>query len=148
MLAFSVAFPDSGDLAPDPPAGAPQLLEQVIDEDQIWVFEVPDNLDSQFYMPALFREYCLPVLRKMARMIHARGKYLFVHACGRMTALEQEWSGPDSPTRIDRHVRDLFGSMGQKRRFLFGSGCNTSPQTSYQNLLGFRDAAWKYGKLV
>jgi len=146
-------------------------------------------VDSLFYTPPLFREFCLPVLQNMARMVHRRGKYLFIYACGRlkslaplfpeaeldcvegqahpplgdwrldearalsgrlivcggMTAVEQEWSGPGAIDRIDRHVRDLFASMGDKRRFLFGSGCNTSPRTPYENLLAFRDAAWKYG---
>lgn len=167
-----------------------ELLEQVVDKDCVRVFEVPDNLDSQFYTPGLFREYCLRPLQKMARMVHRRGKYLFIHACGRlkhlapliveaeldcvegqahpplgdwrledaralsdrlivcggMTAAEQEWTGPDAADRIARHVRNLFAAMGDKRRFLFASGCNTSPRTPYGNLIAFRDAAWKYGK--
>ena len=67
--------------------------------------------------------------------------------CGGMTAREQEWTGPDAGARIDRHVRDLFASLGDKRRFLFASGCNSSPQMPFENLLAFRDAAWKYGSL-
>ena len=69
-----------------------------------------------------------------------------VIVCGGMTAAEQEWTGPDAADRIDRHVRDLFASMGDKRRFLFASGCNTSPRTPFENLIAFRDAAWKYGE--
>ena len=161
------------------------VLEEVVDEPEMFIFEVDDNLDSQFYSPPLFREYCLPVLKKMAATVHARGKYLFVHACGRlkalgplileagldcvegqthppigdwrldearalsdrlilcggMTAEEQLWQGPDAVRRIDAHVRDLFASLGDRRRFLFGSGCNTAPDTPYANLVAFRDAA-------
>lgn len=168
-----------------------ELLEQVVDLEDVWVFEVPDNVDSAFYPPYWFEEFCLPVLKTMAGMIHARGKYLFLHACGRLKALgplflqagvdcvegqappplgdwhlhearalsdrlivcggmaapQQELGGPDATGRLDTYVRDLFASMGDKRRFLFGSSCNTSPLTPYQNLLAFRDAAWKYGKL-
>lgn len=167
-------------------------LEEVVDLDGVWAFEVPDNLDSLFYSPALFRRFCLPVLQKSARMVHARGKYLFIHACGRlkalaplvleseldcvegqahpplgdwrldearalspclivcggMTALEQEWSGPEAAGRIEQHVRDIMASMGDRRRFLFGSGCNTSPKTSWQNLVAFRDAAHRYGEIA
>jgi len=166
-----------------------EVLEQVVDDDDVWVFEVADNLDSQFYSPRLFRQYCLPTLQKMARMVHQRGKYLFIHACGKlkhlgplileaeldcvegqahpplgdwpledaralseqlivcggMTAAEQSWSGPGSAGRIDDYVRRLFTAMGNKRRFLFGSGCNTAPETAYENLEKFQAAAVKYG---
>ena len=166
------------------------VLEEVVDQPDVFVFEVDDNLDSQFYSPPLFREYCLPVFQKMAAMVHARGKYLFVHACGQlkalgplilqagldcvegqahppigdwrldearalsdrlvlcggMTAAEQQWQGPDAAARIDVHVRDLLASLGEGRRFLFGSGCNTAPDTPYENLVAFRDAVWKHGR--
>ena len=167
-------------------------LEEVVDLPGVSVFEVPDNLDSLFYSPALFREFCLPMLRQMARMIHAREKYLFIHACGRlkalaplfleaeldcvegqahpplgdwrldearalgnrlivcggMTAQEQEWTGADARQRIDDHVRHIFGSLGDRRRFLFASGCNTSPNTPYENLMHFRDAAQRHGQFA
>jgi uroporphyrinogen-III decarboxylase len=166
-----------------------EALEEVVDVDGVFVFEWPENLDSLFYSPPLFREFCLPVMQLAAGMIHARNKYMFAHACGRlkalgplfleagldcveghahpplgdwrledaralsdrlivcggMTAVEQEWTGPDTADRIDRYVRDLLASMGDKRRFLFSSGCNISPRTPYENLIAFRDAVWKYG---
>ena len=165
------------------------VMEQVVDLPNVMIFEVPDNLDSTFYSPRLFREFCLPMLRNAAEMVHARGKYLFIHACGKlkalsrlilesdldcvegqshpplgdwhlhearslspqlilcggMTAREQEWAGPDAPCRIREHVRALFESLGDKRRFLFASGCNTSPNTPWENLVAFRDAAQEFG---
>jgi hypothetical protein len=165
------------------------VVEQVVDLAGVWAFEWPENLDSLFYSPPLFREFCLPAMRRAAGLIHARGKYMFAHACGRlkalapwileagldcvegqahpplgdwrldearalserlivcggMTAREQEWTGSDAAARIDRHVRDLFASLDDKRRFLFASGCNSSPQMPLANLLAFRDAALKYG---
>ena len=168
-----------------------EYLEQVVNRKGTWVFEVADNLDSLFYPPRWFRQFCLPVLQKAAAMIHARGKYLFVHACGKLKALaplfveaqldcvegqappplgdwplaearalsdrlivcggmaapEQELTGPDAPEQLDAYVRTLFASLGDKRRFIFASSCNTSPRTPYENLLAFRDACWKYGKL-
>ena len=169
-----------------------EYLEQIVDLDDVWVFEVADNLDSAFYPPYWFKEFCVPVLRKMADMVHSRGKYLFIHACGHLKALapqfleagidcvegqtpppigdwplhearalsneliicggmaapEQELRGPDTPEKIDAYVRDLFATMGEKKRFLFGSSCNTSPATPLENLLVFRDAAWKYGNFT
>jgi uroporphyrinogen-III decarboxylase len=156
----------------------------------VWVFEVADNVDSLFYSPAYFREFCLPTLKKQAEMLYARGRYLFMHACGRlkvlaplfleagldcmegqavpplgdwplhearalsprlivcggMAAPEQELDTPDAAERLDAYVCDTFASMGDMRRFLFGSSCNTSPRTPYKNLLTFRDASWKYGR--
>ena len=168
------------------------VVEEVVDLPGVFIFEVPDNLDSTFYSPRLFREFCLPMLRQAAQMIHARRKHLFIHACGKlkalsrliveseldcvegqahpplgdwplcearascpqlilcggMTANEQEWTGPGTAERIDAFVRELFASLGDRHRFLFGSSCNTSPNTPYENLLAFRDAAWKYGGLA
>jgi len=168
-----------------------EYLEQVIDLPDVFVFEVPDNVDTLFYPPRWFREFCLPILKKQAEMIHARGKYLFLHACGKlkapaplfveagvdclegqappplgdwrldephqinpnfivcggMAAPQQELRGANASAKLDAYVRDLFASMGDKRRFLFGSSCNTSPLTPYENLLAFRDAAFRYGRL-
>ncbi len=168
-----------------------EYLEQVIDLPDVLVYEVADNVDTQFYPPRWFREFCLPVLKKQAEMIHARGKYLFLHACGKLKALaplfveagvdclegqappplgdwrldephqinpnfivcggmaahQQELRGESASAELDAYVRDAFASMGDKRRFLFGSSCNTSPLTPYENLIAFRDAARRYGKL-
>lgn len=168
-----------------------EYLEQVLDLPDVHVFEVADNVDTFFYPPRLFREFCLPVLKQQAELIHSRGKYLFLHACGRLKALaplfleagvdclegqapppmgdwylhearaasdtfivcggmaapEQELRGADAAAKIDVYVRDTFASLGDKRRFLFGSSCNTSPLTPYENLVAFRDAAWRYGQL-
>ena len=168
-----------------------EYLEEVVDQRDIWIFEVPDNLDSLFYPPRWFRQFCLPMLQKAAAMIHARGKYLFVHACGKLKALaplfveaeldcvegqapppvgdwplaearalndrlivcggmaapEQELTGPGAAESLDAYVRALFASLGDKRRFIFASSCNTSPLTPYENLVAFRDACWKYGGL-
>jgi hypothetical protein len=169
-----------------------EFLEQVIDLDTVMVFEIPDNVDSAFYPPYWFEEFCLPILKREAQMVHDRGKYLFLHSCGHLKALanlfiqsevdcvegqapppigdwylhearalsellivcggmaapEQELQTPDRSERLDNYVKTLFESMGDKRRFLFGSSCNTSPRTDLENLIFFRDAAWKYGDLA
>ena len=166
------------------------FVEEVADLPDVWIYEVVDNLDSLFYPPGWFQQFCVPAFRKAADILHARGKYLFVHACGRlknlaplfldagldcvegqappplgdwplhearvlseklivcggMAAPEQERGGPDAAARIDAYVAGLFATMGDKRRFIFASSCNTSPRTPYANLVAFRDAAWKYGK--
>ena len=47
---------------------------------------------------------------------------------------------------IHTYTRDLFGSMGDKRHFIFASSCMTPPPTPWENLLHFRDAAREYGR--
>ena len=65
--------------------------------------------------------------------------------CGGMTVQELEWSGPDTPHRIREYVRTLFAGLGDRRRFLFSTGCNASPNTPWENLVAFRDAAREFG---
>src|ERR1019366_6577125 len=55
-----------------------EYVEKVVDLPDVWVFEVADNVDSLFYTPAYFREFCVPMLRKQAE---------FIHACGRLKVL-------------------------------------------------------------
>ena len=166
-----------------------EFVEEVAGLKDVLVYEVPDNLDSLFYPPRWFRRFCVPVFRQTAEILHAHGKYLFVHACGKlkmlapqyleadldcvegqapppigdwplhearalsnrlivcggMAAPQQELAEADACERIDEYVRELFTSMGDRRRFVFASSCNTSPRTPYANLIAFRDAAWRYG---
>ena len=94
-----------------------EYLEEVVDLDGVWVFEVADDLDTLFYPPRWFKQFCVPVFQKQAEMIHSRGKYLFVHACGRLKAL-----GP----------LFLEGPIGLRR----GTGA-----ASYRGLVSSRDAS-------
>jgi uroporphyrinogen-III decarboxylase len=50
-------------------------------------------------------------------------------------------AGAGAETRLHDYTRRLFESMGDKRHFIFGSSCSTSPRTPWQNLVYFRDAA-------
>lgn len=51
------------------------------------VFCTMDNLDTPFHSPPLFREFALPFYQALAEVFHARGKWLFSHACGRLWGL-------------------------------------------------------------
>jgi len=46
-----------------------------------------DNIDTPFYPPDLAREYWAPYVADAAAIMRARGKYLFVHACGKLARL-------------------------------------------------------------
>lgn len=63
------------------------LLEQVADLPEADIFFSGDNLDSMFYPPRFYREYCDSFFTRAAEIIHRRGKRLVVHACGRNKVL-------------------------------------------------------------
>ncbi len=63
------------------------LLERVVDLPEAEVFLSLDNLDSVFYSPRLYRQYCHPFFAAAAERIHRRGKIFVVHACGRNRVL-------------------------------------------------------------
>ena len=169
-----------------------RLLESVVDRDDVLVFMLLDNMDSMFYAPYLFDKYCRDFLAQAADLIHSRGKYLAVHACGRSKALlsrvgqvridmlegisqpplgdvrlgevraqvgyerftvnggmslHQQEIEDDAEAKIHAFTRELFASMADGRHFIYGSSCNTSPLTPWENILYLRDAAHAYGRL-
>jgi uroporphyrinogen-III decarboxylase len=68
-------------------AKALALLEQIVDNPDVQVFMALDDMDSSFYPPRLYKAYCHEFFEKAAGIIHAHGKLLMVHACGRNKAL-------------------------------------------------------------
>ena len=63
------------------------LLESVVDSPDADIFVALDNLDSFFYSPQFYQEYCHNFFSQAAEIIHRRGKFLVVHACGRNRVL-------------------------------------------------------------
>lgn len=63
------------------------LLEKVVDLPEAQIFISHDNLDSAFYPPYFYTDYCHSFFARAAEIIHQRGKHLMVHACGRSKAL-------------------------------------------------------------
>jgi hypothetical protein len=63
------------------------LLASMVDDPLTEIFVSLENLDSDFYSPKLYRDYCDEFLRAAAALIHSRGKLLVVHACGRNRVL-------------------------------------------------------------
>jgi hypothetical protein len=51
-----------------------------------------DNVDTPFYPPALAAEFWTPYVKEAAEVMRARGKTLFVHACGKLAGLAGEFS--------------------------------------------------------
>jgi hypothetical protein len=63
------------------------LLEQVADLPETEIFFSGDNLDSMFYPPRFYRDYCDSFFTRAAEIVHRRGKRFVVHACGRNKVL-------------------------------------------------------------
>lgn len=62
-------------------------LEKVVDSAGVELFVSLDNLDSMFYSPTFFRDYCHEFFARAAEIVHSRGKLFLVHSCGRVRAL-------------------------------------------------------------
>lgn len=63
-------------------AQALNFLEAVVDHPTAQIFISLENLDSFFYSPSLYHEYCNEFFRRAGRIIHSRGKKFVAHACG------------------------------------------------------------------
>ncbi|MCL5006238.1 MAG: hypothetical protein M1404_06855 [Acidobacteria bacterium] len=168
------------------------LLDKIVDNAEAEIFVSLDNLDSVFYPPYFYKDYCHDFFSRAAEIIHRRGKKFVVHACGHNRALlplvgksgvdclegitpppmgdvalgeARKLAGSEdfvvnggmdahhleisqnAGACIDEYTRRLFESMRDKRRFIFASSCNTSILTPWENLIHFRDAARRYGRL-
>jgi uroporphyrinogen-III decarboxylase len=51
-----------------------------------------DNVDTPFYAPSLAAEYWSPYVKDAADLMRARGKYVFVHACGKLAGLAPQFA--------------------------------------------------------
>jgi uroporphyrinogen-III decarboxylase len=58
------------------------LLESIVDNPLAEIFISLDNLDSVFYPPYFYKDYCQSFFSQAADIIHSKGKFFVVHACG------------------------------------------------------------------
>jgi uroporphyrinogen-III decarboxylase len=63
------------------------LIERVAATSEADVFISHDNLDSMFYAPSIYQNYCHEFFARASDLLHQHGKHLMVHACGRSRAL-------------------------------------------------------------
>lgn len=63
------------------------LIQNVVDNADADIFISLDNLDSAFYPPRFYEDYCRDFFRQAAEIVHSRKKLFVVHACGRNRAL-------------------------------------------------------------
>ena len=63
------------------------LLESMVDNPLTEIFISLDNLDSVFYPPYFYRDYCQSFFAQAADLIHNRKKFFVVHACGHSRVL-------------------------------------------------------------
>ena len=64
-----------------------RLLENIVDNPDAQVFISLDNLDSAFYSPRFYQDFCHSFFTRAAEIIHRRNKVFAIHACGRNRAL-------------------------------------------------------------
>lgn len=63
------------------------LLRRIVDHPETEIFFSGDNLDSVFYPPYFYRDYCESFFSRAADIIHQRRKLFVVHACGHSRVL-------------------------------------------------------------
>ncbi len=63
------------------------LLRNVVDNPDADIFVSLDDLDSVFYPPPFYKDYCQRFFSRAAETIHRRRKFFIVHACGHNRAL-------------------------------------------------------------
>jgi uroporphyrinogen-III decarboxylase len=64
-----------------------RLLESMVDNPDAQVFISLDNLDSAFYSPRFYKDFCQSFFTRAAEIVHRRNKIFVVHACGRNRTL-------------------------------------------------------------
>jgi len=64
-----------------------RLIESMVDNPDAQVFISLDNLDSAFYPPRFYGDFCHSFFTRAAEIVHRRNKIFVVHACGRNRAL-------------------------------------------------------------
>lgn len=65
------------------------LLLRAADHPAVEVVMLLDNIDTPFYPPQLTRRYWAPYVADAVDILRVRGKYLFVHACGKLAGLAE-----------------------------------------------------------
>ncbi len=109
------------------------LLEKIVDYPECEIFNSADNLDSAFYPPYFYKDYCHPFYSQAAEIIHSRGKIFCVHACGHQKALlplvgESRvdcLEGVTPPPMGDVQLADVREMTGY-RRFTVNGGMDAS----------------------
>jgi len=117
-----------------------RLLESVVDREDALVFMLLDNMDAMFYAPTMFDIYCRDFLAQAADIVHQRGKYLAVHACGRNKALLKRvgevkidmLEGISQPPLGDVRLAEVRSQIGYER-FTVNGGMSLHQQEIEEN---------------
>lgn len=68
------------------------VLHALADHPQVESAILMDNVDTPFYAPFLAEEFWTPYVKEAAEMMRKKGKSLFVHACGKLEGLSDEFA--------------------------------------------------------
>jgi len=78
--------------------------------------------------PALWREFIKPRIQRMYQAVKARGKFVFIHSCGKVQQLFPELieCGLDVFNPLQPEVMDVAASSGNRHALSFYGGISTS----------------------
>ncbi len=63
------------------------LFEQIANDPDVNAVTIMDNVDTPFYPPYMCEEYWTPYIRQVVDIVEPLGKRVFVHACGQLHGL-------------------------------------------------------------
>jgi hypothetical protein len=68
------------------------VLHALANHPQVESAILMDNVDTPFYAPSLAAEFWTPYVKEATDVMRAKGKSLFVHACGKLADLSEEFA--------------------------------------------------------
>jgi len=68
------------------------IIEEIAQDPQTEAAIFLDNVDTPFYPPAYCKDFWTPYVKQAAQIMHTHGKSLFVHACGQLAGLTDEFA--------------------------------------------------------
>jgi len=97
-----------------------------------------DNVDTPFYPPEVARKYWAPYVKQLAELMASRGKFTWVHACGKLAGLQEVFAetGLTGLEGVSHAPLGDFPPQEAKKthdRFIFNGGFSAVEQSMKSN---------------
>jgi len=111
------------------------VIERLADHPRVESVILMDNVDTPFYPPSLVEQFWAPYVKDAADLLVPRGKCLFVHACGKLKALNPYFAdcgltGLEGVTHPPLGDWPADQAQGCHDRFVFNGGFSAHEQES------------------
>jgi len=106
---------------------------RIADDPRVESVILMDNVDTPFYPPEFARKYWAPYVRQLAELMSSRGKFTWVHACGKLAGLQDVFA-ETGLTGLEGVAHAPLGDFPPERakkthaRFIFNGGFSATEQ--------------------